>query len=675
MIYFLFFTVIAVLFLPTPTFPQQDDLLLLYPLGSYPEEMPPSIAPSSPLDTWYELNHTDNYPEYYLGSGSIDDTFFVVFQTPLPCSVHCAEIQWWDGGGISSFAALYSYDAQELYPLGQAPNRGTCPVSPIGEWLTDLYNGSVWGSGEWEPLNFGEESIIIGEEGMTNILFGIGFIKGFSAPSPHPLADRMSSKNIRYTYTWFGGPWMSSWPYLWGGYSYNLVTGTVIEAMVRVWISFVYDYPIWISNLTSHSNTFSTTGPFTITCKLEDENSVINEEDQIYLKYYIDSISNTISVPLTDVLPLGDSYYGADIEGSFAIGDTIHYWIYAEDEDHNITTYPGAPWKFRIVASQNPDAEILLIDDDYDPEDYKQVLQESGLQVEEWQCSSNNGIDEYVLNYGWDAVFLIAHNSQTMKRDSNQECYREFLDNGGKLLYIDEAFMNDIYEIDTLNFTMGDFENDYLGISTLFCNPENPDTVYYGVYGSPVGFSFQSDPLVTFPNSYNYYFPDNFYISTGYPALYGQFSELSYCLTNENGFKVVYCSFNLDLVNDNPPMYEISPQFRTFIYNTLDWFEIPYTGVETPSNILHPSSFFLSCSPNPFNQQLTSSFELRAASPYKLVIYDISGRVVSDFGFRISNLWMNRVVWDASGQASGVYFVRLMVDGRWTMVRKVVLMK
>jgi len=82
-----------------------------------------------------------------------------------------------------------------------------------------------------------------------------------------------------------------------------------------------------------------------------------------------------------------------------------------------------------------------------------------------------------------------------------------------------------------------------------------------------------------------------------------------------------------------------------------------------------------SVSPNPFNQQTAISFELPEAGKINLVIYDILGREVQSLATGHSSLGKHTVVWDAGGQSSGVYFIRLSVDGRWSMAKKVVLMK
>jgi len=102
-------------------------------------------------------------------------------------------------------------------------------------------------------------------------------------------------------------------------------------------------------------------------------------------------------------------------------------------------------------------------------------------------------------------------------------------------------------------------------------------------------------------------------------------------------------------------------------------------GDEDPF-ILHPSSFVLSAYPNPFNQQLAISFEMRDASEIKLAVYDILGREVQVLEAGCWGLGKHIVVWNASEQGSGVYFVRLeMLQSVGTMphsqTRKVVLLK
>jgi len=79
--------------------------------------------------------------------------------------------------------------------------------------------------------------------------------------------------------------------------------------------------------------------------------------------------------------------------------------------------------------------------------------------------------------------------------------------------------------------------------------------------------------------------------------------------------------------------------------------------------------------PNPFNASTVINFELTVASQIKLAVYDITGREVQSIVNSHQSLGKHSVVWDASNQASGVYFVRLTVDDGQSMVRKVVLMK
>jgi|GEM_PF-941361 len=83
----------------------------------------------------------------------------------------------------------------------------------------------------------------------------------------------------------------------------------------------------------------------------------------------------------------------------------------------------------------------------------------------------------------------------------------------------------------------------------------------------------------------------------------------------------------------------------------------------------------LSASPNPFNPTTALSFNLPQSGRVLLTVYDISGREIASLADGYLSSGPHSIVWDAGGQASGVYFVKLMVDGRWSMVRKIVLMK
>ncbi|MBC8277778.1 MAG: hypothetical protein H8E46_06075 [FCB group bacterium] len=169
-------------------------------------------------DGWNILSRVDGTAEYYLGAGAEDDTFFMVLETPAPCSVHFVEFQWFDAGTADFFSAMYSDEALELYPDGTAPPRGSSPASPVGALITEFNSGDVEGTQGWETALFNPSEYIVGIPGeMEPYLFGVGFVK--QDQSPRPLADNMSSKGINHTLTWFGGPWMAAYPYDWGAYN------------------------------------------------------------------------------------------------------------------------------------------------------------------------------------------------------------------------------------------------------------------------------------------------------------------------------------------------------------------------------------------------------------------------------------------------------------------------
>ena len=78
--------------------------------------------------------------------------------------------------------------------------------------------------------------------------------------------------------------------------------------------------------------------------------------------------------------------------------------------------------------------------------------------------------------------------------------------------------------------------------------------------------------------------------------------------------------------------------------------------------------------PNPFNPGTMISFSINKASKVKLEIYDVRGRIIESLINRNLTDGSHQYYWDASQNSSGVYFVRLMVDG-FNKTQKIMLIK
>ena len=83
----------------------------------------------------------------------------------------------------------------------------------------------------------------------------------------------------------------------------------------------------------------------------------------------------------------------------------------------------------------------------------------------------------------------------------------------------------------------------------------------------------------------------------------------------------------------------------------------------------------LSVYPNPFNAATTITFSLPTPGEVKLKIFDTTGREAASLVSGHLSLGNHTVAWDAEGMASGVYFIRLTVDGRESMVKRMALVK
>lgn len=68
--------------------------------------------------------------------------------------------------------------------------------------------------------------------------------------------------------------------------------------------------------------------------------------------------------------------------------------------------------------------------------------------------------------------------------------------------------------------------------------------------------------------------------------------------------------------------------------------------------------------PNPFNPSTRIQYELSARANVELVVTDLLGREVTRLVSGVQAPGIHSIVWEASGRASGVYYVALRVDGQ-----------
>jgi len=109
-----------------------------------------------------------------------------------------------------------------------------------------------------------------------------------------------------------------------------------------------------------------------------------------------------------------------------------------------------------------------------------------------------------------------------------------------------------------------------------------------------------------------------------------------------------------------------------------DYATIKYSqgaGVETgTSGNRLPKDLRLTCHPNPFNATTRIIYSLPETGQVCLDIYNLGGQLIETLVEGHQDVGEYGVIWDASGQASGVYFYKLTA-GDFTEVRRMTLLK
>jgi len=89
-----------------------------------------------------------------------------------------------------------------------------------------------------------------------------------------------------------------------------------------------------------------------------------------------------------------------------------------------------------------------------------------------------------------------------------------------------------------------------------------------------------------------------------------------------------------------------------------------------------PEKFILNAAyPNPFNPTTTISYGINEIANVNISIYDMNGRLVETLVNEQKEVGYHNIKWNASNVSSGVYIYKINVDGKYTDMKRCVLMK
>jgi Secretion system C-terminal sorting domain len=95
-----------------------------------------------------------------------------------------------------------------------------------------------------------------------------------------------------------------------------------------------------------------------------------------------------------------------------------------------------------------------------------------------------------------------------------------------------------------------------------------------------------------------------------------------------------------------------------------------------PDYIPQPESLF-TCYPNPFNPEVVISFNKSdfAGQKAELGIYNLKGQLLENLTSALDSAPDGNIVWDAAAYSSGIYLVKLKVNGVTSQTKKITLLK
>ena len=104
------------------------------------------------------------------------------------------------------------------------------------------------------------------------------------------------------------------------------------------------------------------------------------------------------------------------------------------------------------------------------------------------------------------------------------------------------------------------------------------------------------------------------------------------------------------------------------------WQNFGMSMIKLTDKVIPEEISFSAAYPNPFNPVTMVSFSVPAEMEVQVVVYDMLGRAISELANGVYVTGNYELNWDASKQASGIYFVKMIAGGQ-TNIQKLMLIK
>ncbi len=441
----------------------------------------------------------------------------------------------------------------------------------------------------------------------------------------------------------------------------------------------------------------------TVASAYRDEIAILAQTamDSLLFKI-VDSNGNTLfqhTISATDQYQKITNYHLYNKETNPSDSSYLIYWIERDQSSPNHLNH--------IIFVKYSNGELTQISNIYAGTYFTEYLHDDYLILRHENIIKVIGLDEnYNISPDWPSESVILNGYPS----NDEVTYIHFAKHNDNLILIyglnNNLYLNEINRFGEIlqenvslidnpaNISIINFDDKF----TIFYMINNERYVKTFLYenGEPISNSHEIYLLTAFHNV-KFFFKNNFYYalvkySEEKLLLYvfdqnytnTDFLEIIDTLCNYQNPKYLFDSENNILVTwkDNRFFYNDEYFNYDFIKNSSSVFSQKISA-SLNSNTNHvPETvnkiFLYANYPNPFNPQTTISFNLpKNISSAKIVIYNLKGQKIKSFALSPNS---KSIAWDGKDNlgksvSSGIYFYRLVVDGKGVDSKKCVLLK